>query len=52
MLGVSYLRLLEMVKTGVLPSFCVVRLGKTLKFRPEALRAFVEGGGQRHAEAA
>jgi hypothetical protein len=47
LLGVSYLRLLEMVRTGILPTDCIVRLGKTLKFRPERLREFVANGGQR-----
>jgi hypothetical protein len=46
-LGVSYLRLLEMVREGILPTDCIVRLGKSLKFRPERLRAFVESGGKR-----
>lgn len=51
-LGVSYLRLLEMVRTGILPPECIVRLGKTLKFRPEKIRDFIANGGQRERKAA
>jgi hypothetical protein len=45
-LGVKYARTAEMVRTGTLPDKCVVRLGRQIRIDPDALAAFIGGGGK------
>ncbi len=42
LLGVSTWRIYELARAGLLPS---VRLGRTLRFDPDALRAWIDAGG-------
>lgn len=34
------------VHTGILPAGCWIRLGRSIRFHPEKLEAFLERGGQ------
>ena len=47
LLAVTKARVYQLAREGVLPC---VRLGRQIRFDERALRAWVEGGGQRLAE--
>jgi excisionase family DNA binding protein len=44
-IGVSKLRLYELVRSGVLPPGVVVRLGRHIRINPERLEEFIASGG-------
>jgi excisionase family DNA binding protein len=41
---VSTARVYELARTGLLPG--VVRIGRQVRFNPEAIKSFIENGGQ------